>query len=83
MADIKYLDKTGLGTVKSIMDNLYATKGHNHDTVYSKLGHNHNDIGSFLGIFVVVVFLNFSANIGQNNTYCNAVGIGIEVFGKP
>lgn len=44
MADIKYLDKAGLGTVKSIMDSLYASKGHNHDTVYSKLGHNHNDI---------------------------------------
>ena len=43
MAEIKYLDQTGLGTVKSILEGLYATKGHNHDTVYSKLGHNHND----------------------------------------
>ena len=30
MAEIKYLDKTGLGTVKSILDGLFATKGHSH-----------------------------------------------------
>ena len=30
MADIKYLDKTGLGTVKSILEGLFAPKSHKH-----------------------------------------------------
>lgn len=30
MADIKYLDKAGLGTVKSILEGLFAPKSHSH-----------------------------------------------------
>ena len=57
MADIKYLDKTGLGTVKSILDGLFAPKSHNHNTLYytktesdnllagkSNTGHDHNNV---------------------------------------
>lgn len=42
MADIKYLDKTGLTTVKSILDGLFATKGHNHSKGEIGLGNVDN-----------------------------------------